>query len=44
MALGRLPLPNASAAQIDAAVLDATVKGVPAHAGRIRLDAIAGKS
>jgi D-serine dehydratase len=43
MALGRLPSPKDSRALIDAAMLDATVKGVPAHAGAVRLDAIAAK-
>ena len=41
MALGRLPLPRVSRALLEATVLDATVKGVPAHAGAVRLDAIA---
>lgn len=44
MALERLPVPKSSAALIDGAVLDATVKGVPAHAGTFRLDSIAGQS
>lgn len=43
MALGRLPSPKAALALIDATMLDATVKGIPAHAGPLRLDAIASK-
>ncbi len=43
MALTRLPLPPRNGEDIAGAMLDATVKGVPAHAGRLRLDAIGGK-
>lgn len=40
MALTRLPSPNAGRAWIDGAALDATVKGIPAHAGTLSLDTV----
>ena len=44
MALARLPLPKAASALIDGALLDATMKGVPAYAGTMRLDAVPSKA
>lgn len=44
MALGRLPLPRASADLIDRAMLNATVKGFPAHGEAMPLNAVAGKA
>lgn len=41
MALGRLPSPKAGRNLIDAHMLDATVKGIPAQAAPLRLDAVA---
>lgn len=43
MALGRLPLPKAGREVIDAMPLDATVKGVPASAGELRLGDVASR-
>ena len=40
MAVTRLPLPPANGDEIDATPLDARTKGIPAHAGRLRLDEI----
>jgi D-serine dehydratase len=43
MGLTRLALPPAGGAELAATLLDATSKGVPAHAGRLRLDEIGGR-
>jgi D-serine dehydratase len=40
MAVTRLPLPPANGDEIDATPLDARTKGIPAHAGPLRLDEI----